>query len=269
LLDWDGDGDLDVAFLTREYLRVFVQGPGRTFGSAPVRLTNPVAVDRQRQLDISYSARALDLDQDKRFDCVISAGDKRSDDVRTQILVFLQRAVRPGEQPLFGKGGAPSQVLVLDGFARPLAIEDVDGDGLPDLVAVSIRPNLIDSIRAAASERIDVELYVFRNTKSGFSKRPDLTHTLSIQAGGLDLTARFLGDVSGDGISEFVERAEKDRLRVHLVKRTRDGLAVIEKPVFEMALTERSRVMLPERVGKGSSDLFVLEQGGLRCASFR
>ncbi len=269
LLDWDGDGDLDLAFLTRDYLRVFVQEPRGTFGGAPVRMHNPVAVDRQRQLDVSYSARALDLDQDQRFDCVISAGDKRSDDVRTQILVFLQRAVRAGEQPLFGTGGAPTQLLVLDGFARPLVIEDVDGDGLPDLVAAAIRPNLIDTIRTAASERIDAELYVYRNTKSGFSKRPDLTHTLSIQAGGLDFTARFIGDLTGDGVSEFVERTDKDKLRVHLVKKAREGLVLIDKPIFEMVLTESSRVLLPQRASQARFDLFVLEKGALRCASFR
>ncbi len=269
LLDWDGDGDIDIAFLTRDYLRVFVQDPRGSFGSAPVRMQNPVAVDRRRQLDVSYSARALDLDEDQRFDCVISAGDKRSDDVRTQILVFLQRAVRAGEEPLFGTGGAPTQLLVLDGFARPLAIEDVDGDGLADLVAASIRPNLIDTLRTAASERIDAELYVYRNTKSGFSKRPDLTHTLSIQAGGLDFTARFIGDLTGDGVSEFVERTDKDRLRVHLVKKAREGLVLIDKPIFEMVLTESSRVLLPQRASQARFDLFVLEKGALRCASFR
>lgn len=269
IVDWDGDDDLDVAFLTRDNLRVFVQEPRGTFGRDPVVVRNPVVVDRQRRLDVSYSARALDLDQDERFDCVISAGDKRSDEVRTQVLVFLQRAVRAGEDPLFGKGGVPTQVLVLDGFARPLAIEDVDGDGLPDLVAGSVKPNLIDGIRAAASERIDAELYVYRNTKAGFSKRPDLTHTLSIQAGGLDFTARFVGDVTGDGVSEFVERADKDKLRMHLVKKTREGLTLIDRPIFEMALSENSRVMLPARLGKDSADIFVLEQGALRCASFR
>jgi hypothetical protein len=269
LLDWDGDGDLDVAFLTRDYLRVFVQEPRGSFGAAPVRVKNPVAVDRQRQLDVSYSARALDLDQDQRFDCVISAGDKRSDDVRTQILVFLQRAVRAGEEPLFGKSGAPTQLLVLDGFARPLAIEDVDGDGLFDLVAASIRPNLIDSIRSAASERLDAELYVYRNTKSGFSKRPDLSHTLSIQAGDLDFIARFIGDFTGDGVSEFVERIDKDKLRVHLVKKAREGLVLIDTPIFEMAISEDARVMLPQGNGRAVSDVYVLEKETLRCASFR
>ena len=269
LCDWDGDGDLDVAFLTRDFLRVYVQDPPGRFGSEPVRVPNPVAVDRQRLLDVSYSAFALDLDQDKRFDCVISAGDKRSDEVRTQILVFVQRAVRPGEDPLFGKGGIPAQVLVLEGFARPLEIVDVDGDGLPDLVAGAIRPNLIDGIRAAASERIDAELYVYRNTKTGFSKRPDLTHTLSIQAGGLDFTARFLGDLTGDGVSEFLERADKDKLRVHLVKKSREGLELIDRPIFEMAIATESRILPPKRIGRGSPDVFVLEKGAVRCASFR
>lgn len=268
-VDWDGDGDLDVAFLTRDHLRVYVQEPRGTFRSDPVVLRSPVVGDRQRQLDVSYSARALDLDQDQRFDCVISAGDKRSDEVRTQVLVFLQRAVKAGEAPLFGNAGVPAQVLVLDGFAKPLAIEDVDGDGRPDLVAGAVKPNLIDSLRTAASERIDAELYVYLNTRLGFSKRPDLTYRLSIQAGGLEFTARFVGDVTGDGVSEFVERAEKDKLRMHLVRKTNEGLTLIENPIFEMTLSEDSRVLLPERLAKGSMDFFVLEKGALRCASFR
>jgi hypothetical protein len=269
MCDWDGDGDFDLAFMTVKHVNVHVQEPRGTFSGKPVQLTNPVVIDRQRRLDVSYSMRTLDLDLDKRVDCVISAGDKRSDEVRTQVLVFLQKAIKPGDEPLFGKAGVPMQVLVLDGFAVPLAIEDVDGDGFPDLVAGAVRPNLIDGIRAAASERIDAELYVYRNTKAGFSKRPDLTQTLAIQAQGLDFTARFVGDVTGDGVSEFVERADEDKLRMHMIKKTRDGLSFIEKPIFEMPLAESSRVLLPGRLGPRTWDIFVLEKGAVRCASFR
>jgi len=75
--------------------------------------------------------------------------------------------------------------------------------------------------------------------------------------------------VTGDGVSEFVERAEKDKLRMHVVKKTRDGLDLIDKPMFEMALSEKSRVKLPARLDRRSADIFVLEPGALRCASFR
>lgn len=269
LVDFDGDGDIDVLFLTSDSLEVFVQEPRGAFKPGPLVLKNPVTVDRTRELDVSYMARSLDLDGDKRVDCLISAGDKRAKDVRTQVLVFIQKFVKSGESPLFGRDGAPMQVLVFDGFARPLAFDDVDGDGRPDLVAGAVRPDLIDGLRAAASERIDAELYVYRNTGAGFSKRPDLVQKMSIQAGGLEITARFLGDVTGDGIADLFERADKNALRVHLVKKTKDGFSVIEKPIYEMQLAEDSRLLLPGRIARGTKDIFVLEKEAVRCATFR
>jgi hypothetical protein len=269
IVDFDGDGDKDLLFQESGSINVYVQDPKGVFSTTPLVLQNPVTVDRQRALDVSYTAKTLDLDGDRRVDCIISAGDKRSDATRTQMLVFLARAVKQGEPPLFGAAGVPSQLLVLDGFARPLAIEDVDGDGKPDLVAGAIRPDLIDGLRAAATERVDAEVYVYRNTGNGFSKQPDLVHKLSIKAGGLDLTARFAGDVTGDGISDFFERADKDVLRVHMVRRTRDAFAVIDPPVYSMPLADDAHVLMPGHIGNGSWDLFVIEKEAVRCASFR
>ncbi len=268
-LDFDGDGDLDLLFLRSDALEIYLQDPKGTFAATPLRLANPVSIDRQRALDVSFTAKSLDLDGDKRTDCLISAGDKRSDDVRTQFLVFLARGVKQGEPPLFGAAGVPTQLLVLDGFARPLGFDDVDGDGKPDLVAGAIRPDLIDGLRAAATERVDSQVYVYKNTGTGFSKRPDLVYELSIHAGGLDLLARFAGDVTGDGIADFFERAEKNALRVHLVRRTRDGLSVVDPPVYEMPLADDARLIVPGHVGPGSWDLFALEKEAVRCASFR
>ncbi len=269
ILDFDGDGDMDLLFLHTYSLEVYLQEPKGTFSTTPIILVNPVTVDRQRALDVSFTAKSLDLDGDRRTDCVFSAGDKRSDSVRTQFLVFLARAVKQGEAPLFGASGVPTQLLVLDGFARPLAFDDVDGDGKPDLVAGGIRPDLIDGLRAAATEHVDAEIYVYKNTGSGFSKRPDLVYKLSIHAGGLDLTARFAGDVTGDGVADFFERADKSFLRVHMVRRTRDGLTVIDPPVYEMPLDDDARLLMPGRIGPGSWDLFAIEKEAVRCASFR
>lgn len=267
--DFDGDGDLDAWFLSNRALNVYPQIAPGEFAPEPTRLDNPVPVDRVRELDVSYVAKSLDLDGDRRGDCVISAGDKRSEDVRTQMLVFLARGVKADEPPLFGKSGVPTQLLVLDGFARPLGFDDVDGDGRADLVAGAVRPDLIDGLRAAASERIEAELYVYRNTGAGFSKRPDLVHKISIQAAELDLVASFLGDVTGDGVAEFFERAEKTALRVHLVRRTKDGLTIVERPLFEMPLDPDARLVVPQRIGVGSWDLFAVEKEAVRCASFR
>jgi hypothetical protein len=124
-------------------------------------------------------------------------------------------------------------------------------------------------LRAAASERIDAELYVYKNTGLGFSKRPDVVHKVSIQAGGLDLIARFLGDVTGDGVAEFFERADRTALRVHLVRKTKEGLTIVDKPIYEMPLDPDATLLLPEKLGKGAWDVFAIEKEAVRCASFR
>jgi len=278
LIDWDGDGDRDVLALSDAALHVFVQEPKQIVDVArALRLTSPVPRDRRRELDVSFQVRALDLDGDSRADMVIFALDQRADSARTQVLIFRQGRTPPGEPPLFGKAGQPSEVLVLDGFARPIAVKDVDGDGLPDLVAAALRPNLIDALRAAASERIETELYVFRNRGAqGFSKRPDLTRVLSLQASGGDngatnpFLADFAGDITGDGVHELFLRTDRDRLGAYMVRRGKDGaLSVVDKPLWELAIAPTARVLMPGVIMERTPDLFVIEPGGVVCASFR
>jgi len=284
LVDWDGDGDRDVLALSDASLHVYVQEPRGTFDAArALHLVSPVPRDRRRELDVSFQVRALDLDRDDRVDVVFFAQDQRADSARTQALVFRHGKAQAGDVPLFGAEGKPSELLLLDGFARPLAIEDVDGDGLPDLVAAALRPNLIDALRAAASERIDTELYVFRNRGAqGFSKRPDLTRVLSLQASGGGASdggggaaanpflAEFAGDVTGDGVRDLFVRTDRDRLRVHMVRRGRDGsLSVVDAPLWELAIHPRARVLVPGEIMPRTPDVFVLEPGAVVCASFR
>jgi hypothetical protein len=278
LIDWDGDGDRDVLALSDAALHVFVQEPrGAVDAARELRLPSPVPRDRRRELDVSYQVRALDLDKDGRSDLVIFALDQRADSPRTQVLVFRQASQPAGEPLLFGAAGKPTELLVLDGFARPIAIRDVDGDGLPDLVAAALRPNLIDALRAAASERIDTELYVFRNRGAqGFSKRPDLTRVLSLQASGGDnggqnpFLAEFAGDITGDGVSELFLRTDRDRLGAYMVRRGKDGaLTVVDKPLWELAISPSARVLMPGVILERTPDLFVIDPGGVVCASFR
>ena len=272
-VDWDADGDLDVLALSGPTLRVFRQQPTGTFAREhELALASPVAIDRGRALDVSFSARALDLDLDARADCLFFAGDKRAQDVRTQVLVYLHEkagGARADAAPeLFARGGAPSQLFVIGGFARPLRPQDVDGDGRPDLVAGSVQPDLIDELRAVSTERIDAELYVYRNGGRGFSKRPDLVRKLSIPARNYTFAADFVGDVTGDGISELLVREESDRLRLYPTRRSREGWTVPDEPLWEIAVDPEARLLLPGRLSAATPDLWVVEKDQILCVTF-
>lgn len=262
-IDWDGDRDLDLVALGPETVFAFAQGPAGEFPREPASVKNPVPVDRARSLDVSYAARLRDLDGDSRADLVVFAGDQRAEAPRTQVLVY-----RRGEDGALGRNGAPHQLLALDGFARPVQLDDVDGDGALDLVVAALKPSLLAAL-ASGGERVDLELSVFRGGPSGFSRRADLVHKVAVEAGGGGLEIDFVGDVDGDRLRDLFVRADKGRVAIHLVQRTRDGLAVASSPAWTLDVDESSRVLLPDRLTARTPDLFVLLKEGVRCASFR
>ncbi|MSR63450.1 MAG: VCBS repeat-containing protein [Planctomycetes bacterium] len=271
-LDWDADGDLDLLVQTERHLQVWLQDASG-FPAAPQHsLELPVPADESRVLDASYSAHAVDLDLDRRADCVIFAGDKRSDDVRTQGLFFTQAAVREGPA-LFGPEGRPASLLVFAGFVFDPRFRDLDADGYPELVLRTVRPDLIDQIRSASTETIDADLYVYRNRGGVLARQPDLARSHAIALAEFELSAEFFGDVSGDGLADLLVRDEPEKLRVLMLRaqgpRAKSSWTLVEKPLWELSVTADARVQLAvpsqaERVG-----LFVLEPAQVLWVRFR
>jgi len=271
-LDWDADGDLDLLAQTERHLNVWLQDASG-FPSAPqLSLELPVAADESRKLDASYSALAVDLDLDHRADCAIFAGDKRSDDVRTQGLFFTQAAVKEGPA-LFGPEGRPASLLVFAGFVFEPRFRDLDGDGYPELVLRTVRPDLIDQIRSASTQTIDADLYVYRNRHGVLARQPDLTRSHAIALAEFELSADFFGDVSGDGLSELLVRDEPEKLRVLMLRavgpREKSTWSLVEKPLFELSVTADARVQVAAPSQSERAGFFVLEPAQVLWVRFR
>jgi hypothetical protein len=258
-LDFDADGDLDLLARTEKWVHVWYQHPPGRF-RARRTFKAPVVADRNRKLDVSYSAHVVDINRDGYADCVLLAGDQRSKKARTQIMVYLQKP--KAKLPLFGAEGLPDQLLVLDGFAGNPRFEDVDGDGYPDLKVGAIRPDLIDTLRAASGGAVRAEFYVYLNRKGTLSRRPDLTFRAQVQVKGLRrartaLVARFVADVTGDGVQDFVLRDEETRLRLYLTRRTREGLSIAPRPLWEIRIDDDSKIRIPPVPGR--TEILILE----------
>ncbi len=275
LTDWNGDGLADLLAQTPDALHVWLQSRADGFSTSPdVIIELPLEVDRRRLLDVSYSAQAADLDGDGRSDYVLVAGDQRSEDVRAQVAVYLQGAAGSSDDtPLFGAKGRPRQLLLVAGIAGDPRLRDVDADGRPDLVLGSLRLDALDVLRAAGGGTLDAELYVYRNTNGRFSRTPDLTVPLSMPAKGMrkareTLAARFFGDVTGDGILDLLLRDRPEQLRVLMVRRARDKLAVVERPLFATSVDPGAELHILPRLEGGSPDLVLASRNRVLHVGF-
>jgi hypothetical protein len=276
-IDWDGDGDLDLLAQMTHHMVVWKQEPRGQFAAAPtLSLPLPVDADRARLLDASYSSHAVDLDGDKRADCVVFAGDQRSDDVRTQGMFFYQGGFAQNGKdpaaPLFGEGGKPRDVLVFAGFITNPVFADIDGDGLPDLTLRAVRPDLIDQLRSASSRSIEADLFVYRNVKGTFPRQPDLVwhHTIPIER--FELSSEFLGDLTGDGISELFVRSDPKELRVLLVRKLPGkgtALTVFDKPLWTLAIDEDAKVEPLPVAPRAKPQLLILESAQVLYVRFK
>ena len=244
LADWDGDGDLDLLAQDDERLHVWRQADGALEELPGTSAALPVAPRRERGFDLAFEARDVDLDRDGRADLVLLVTDRHSEDLRTQVLVFLQAAARGA--PLFGDEGVPAQLLVLGGLASGTRLVDVDGDGALDLACIAFRVDQIDRLVSVAGDAVDGQLTVFLGRGGRFAARPDVVERVALGDDPDRDEVRFLPDVNGDGVLELLERPAAERLALRLSRRTRAGPSWSAEAAWTLEVGEDARVLAQE-----------------------
>ncbi len=254
--DWDGDGDLDLALLSREHLAVHLQAQPREFAAEPdLVLDSPVERDRRRTFDPSFAAHAVDLDGDRKSDCLFLAKDLDAKEVRTQILVYTQAG---GE--MFGDEGVPQELLVLAGFTGDARTPDVDGDGRHDLVVTSFRPDTLDAVRSAAGGALDLELVVFLRSDSGFARRPSLSATIAMPLEDEPIAPVFLGDVDSDGLADLLVNDAAGRLRVRLLRRRGDRLELAPGAAIDIPIAKGAEAWTAPDTGSMPAEIVAVSE---------
>lgn len=266
--DIDGDGLMDVSALTEQRFFWWKQVKGVGLDPAASTQAFPLASKELRVLDLTRSVRIQDLNGDKRADALAFAPGN-SEKNQTQVLVWLG-ADKDAQAKLFPGEKRPDQALILDGIAQAVALHDIDGNGYPDLVARALKPDLIDILRSAASEELELQVHVFLNNKGSFSRKPDLTWDESMQAGddgGSGAIFQFLGDITGDGVSELVLRSKAKSARIMSLRKSRDGkLTRLEKALWEADMSSKS-LLVPDRVRPQAPDVYWYSKEGITCLS--
>ncbi len=173
-LDLDGDRRLDGWCVRNEAIWWWPQTSPGHFAATAVRWPLPLPEDRLPVFDPAFDVQLHDTDRDGRADLVLTTSSQRDGEIEVRIDLYRQQA--EGNP---WRAGADSR-LRLQTLAAPPQLADVDGDGVLDLVAITLRTDLLGALQGGAAE-FDVQSNVFRGDSGRFVVPALLTQKLSMQ----------------------------------------------------------------------------------------
>lgn len=256
LADADGDGRSDVLAATRHELRVFLQRPD---GRLPSRPDRALALRRISELDHvrgagTVSVSSGDLDGDGRVDLVITSMSGGITSSHTRVTVHLNRG---GSWDL----GAPDQSFETSGGLSFNSLQDLDGDGRPELVQVLLHMSVLEMVEFFLQRAYDLELTLSAVGSDGTFETKRASHLAfdvpwnleSFRPRGflpiLDL------DLNGDGRRDLLRSGGGESLEIHLAKR---GGGLSRRPLRQK-LDTRGRLRTGDLEGDGLPDLVLAD----------
>jgi hypothetical protein len=172
--DLDGDGRGEGLALRNDALWTWPLTAG---GEPPAarRLDLPVPEDRLVLFDPSFDVQLADADGDRRADVLMTTSGRRNDEVEVRIDLLLQQ----GEGTTWAR--RPDARLRLQTLARSPEWLDVDGDGRRDVVAVTVRTDMLRNLAAGGgATSLQAQLNVFRGQPARFQVPAMLVHLLEL-----------------------------------------------------------------------------------------
>ena len=228
LADIDADGRTDLFVLQKDLLKVFKQGDdGRFAQSAAFEHAFKVFTDAEEKEGKAHDLHVqfADVDGDGRADAVvsktISAGITSS---TTTVYLFRASAT--------GYADTPDQTLISDGASiAELVLQDITGDGHPDLIIPSVKIGVFAIIRMLTSHKANVGflLHPFVPAQKKFALKPTADRTLVFD---LDLAGKtddlqaidMTGDFDADGQKDLVFGVADQSLAIFRGAKQRDHL---------------------------------------------
>ena len=215
--DVDGDGRADVVACGRHDVRVFLRREDGGFPREADRVLKLGLVTEEDHIRGSGAVRgeARDVSGDGKLDLLISHLAGGVTDARSDTSIYLNKGGRWDlSKPDFALPPTP-------GWAADQLI-DIDHDGRPELMHVSVPFGVLALIQALVTRSIDADVAVYRGDETGkFAPEPWFRRQLSI-AFSFD-TARPLGfvptgnfDLNGDGFDDLLTAGKGDRIDVWL-----------------------------------------------------
>ncbi len=210
-MDADHDGDDDLYQVVEDTVALYLRDGGKLSATPVMRRAFNVRTptDRARRnavMDVMLG----DLTGDGLPDAVVTKLTGGMTSLKTESRLYV------GQGP---RGFAPDAVGTRkhDGYATPLGLFDVDGDGRMEVLEPVIRTSPLSVAGMLVKQRVDVELRVLRSDGTSLKEGGSMAVPFALDTagagvrGGLPLLGQ---DVDGDGRSDMVNLGSGDKVEV-------------------------------------------------------
>ena len=213
LADTNADARLDLLAMKDGRVLVFPQSDEGRFDARPSFDFRLGARQRGRAGEDSGSTIAHgDVNMDGRVDFVTARIEAKDLLTRLRLYLWSESGIKR----------SPSQIIKVKGLGGAPTLIDVNGDGYLDLCYLTLRADLILSLRRSSIEELagTYYLFLFRPEEGIFSTKPDIKHDLSMaltsdmESNQSDSFISFEGDFNADGIRDLIVFENKGELAI-------------------------------------------------------
>ncbi len=253
--DLDGDGRRDLIALQDGKGRCFLRGPEGNLADRPFSWNLEIRSEEEkirRRATLSY--RVADLNGDRRADVVVHKVSVNLTQWSAETAVFLGRAGP-------GRPERPDQRFTSHGLLSGVSLDDLDGDGLPELSVWAIKMGLWPVVEILLRRTIHLEVaYYHASWPEGFSGEAAGRRTFAFRIdpsrpsffrGVLPTTT---GDFDGDGLRDVVAGRKDEGLAIYLGRPGKEGFA--SRPWTVLEARGVNFVRVDDLDGDGRTDLY-------------
>ena len=259
--DVNEDKRLDLMYLRKESVGQFIQrADGRFDVPKEGALSSERKKARRHYIRFEAPPRVADFNGDGTLDVAVPDNFK----YQARVEIYFNRRGRPDFT-------TPDAVLDhKDAWSSGIYVEDLDGDGLPEIIqGVIPKFGVIGGIRAFMSGNIDVELHFHRLKKGTFTNEPTQQVSLSIPytfhattdsaTADLKFWPQLKADLNGDGLRDLIVASDDKELAVHFGKK---DVLMSATPEATISLnppehTASTKTYVADFNGDGRSDLVI------------
>ena len=257
LCDLVGDGVRDGLALRNESLWCWAIGPGASIAAAPASMALPLPEDRLALFDPAFDVQLADVNGDGRADLLLTTSARRNDEVEVRIDLFVQRDAA-------GTWAAkPDCRLRVQTLATTPQLVDADGDGRLDLVAITVRTDLLRGLTGEGQTSLQAQLNVFRGSAAGFEVPAMLNQQLQLPVRQGRQRSPFVRVLAGPAGAAVLLRIE-DRLALQPLQRDDTRLRLLP-PVWQVPIPPTAGPQL----ARNAPEVLVVDKCELLHVSWR